>query len=73
MHADSAARVHGDAGASRDGAAPPAVASALRQLGALSDLELDALGAHALPIVHNHRDEIGGEGRADFPLNSGKA
>jgi L-asparaginase II len=52
-------------------AAPAAVAAALRRLDALSDDEIDRLGEHARPIVHNYRGEIVGEARADFSLQSG--
>lgn len=49
-------------------AVPPAVAEVLRQLGALGDPEIDALGEHARPLVRNFHGEIVGEGRAVFSL-----
>ncbi len=51
-------------------AVPPAVAAVLRQLDALDDVQLEALGEHARPIVHNYRGEIVGEGCTGFRLHS---
>jgi L-asparaginase II len=59
-----------------DGAAravSPAVVAALRQLDALSEAGIEALGDHARPVVHNYRGEIVGEARTDFPLHSDKS
>jgi L-asparaginase II len=50
-------------------AAPPAVVEALRQLGALDEAAVEALGEHARPIVRNYRGEIVGEGCAVFSLH----
>jgi L-asparaginase II len=50
-------------------AAPPAVVETLRQLGALAEPDVDALGEHARPIVRNYRGEIVGEGCVDFSLH----
>ncbi len=51
-------------------AIPPAVVEVLRQLGALDEAQVDALGEHARPIVHNYRGEIVGEAYADFRFQS---
>ncbi len=51
-------------------AVPPAVAEVLRQLDAVDDAQLEALGEHARPIVHNYRGEIVGQGWSDFRLHS---
>jgi L-asparaginase II len=47
-----------------------AVAEALRQLDALSRSDVEALGSHARPLVRNFRDEIVGEARPVFALES---
>jgi L-asparaginase II len=55
-----------------DGAArgaPPAVVEALRQLGALDEREIEALGEHARPMVRNYRGETVGEGCPEFALH----
>lgn len=52
-------------------AAPVAVLEALRQLGALSGSDRDALVEHAKPVVRDYRQEIVGEGRPLFTLARG--
>lgn len=49
-------------------ATPIAVVEALRQLGALTDSQLDALAGYARPLVRNYRGEVVGEGRPVFAL-----
>lgn len=46
----------------------PAVVAALRELGLLAPAEVEALAAHARPVVRNHRGDAVGEIRATLRL-----
>lgn len=50
-------------------AVPVAVIEALRQLGALSEADVEALVHHAGPALTNYRDEIVGEAKPLFQLS----
>lgn len=50
-------------------AVPVAVMEALRQLGALSEVDFDALAHHGRPALTNYRDEVVGEARPVFQLS----
>jgi L-asparaginase II len=50
-------------------AVSPVVVAALRQLGALDEREVEALGEHARPAVRNYRGEITGEASTVFTLH----
>ena len=49
-------------------AAPVVVLEVLRQLGALSDAQMEELAVHGNPVVRDYRGEIVGEGRPLFDL-----